>query len=310
MSQNNIDILVRKFLEYIEIEKGRSVKTVENYKRYLKRFFDYTEIKDVEKIDMENVSDFRIYLNRQDNGKKGIEKKTLSKKTQNYYLTALKMFLQFLSKRDIKSLASEKIELAKVSQRELDLVSEKEFERFLKADDLKLSKEERLKEKAIIELLYSTGLRVSELCSLNIDIDMSNNEFTIRGKGGKLRLVFLSERAKDFLKQYLDLRNDNKDSLSEKYLNEALFITSVGNRIHPRYIQRIIKKRSILAGVSKKITPHTIRHFFATDLLKNGADIRSVQMLLGHSSISTTQVYTNISDRYLKDVHKKFHKDK
>ncbi|PID83517.1 hypothetical protein CSB11_00915 [Candidatus Campbellbacteria bacterium] len=309
MSQNNVELLTKKFLEYIEIEKGRSLNTVSNYKRYLKKFFDYTQIQDVKDINQENVSDFRIYLNRQNNGKKGIENSTLSKKTQNYYLTALKMFLQFLSKRDIKSLASEKIELAKISQRELDLVSEKEFTKFLNADDTRISKQEQAKEKAIVELLYSTGLRVSELCNLNIDIDMSDNQFSVRGKGGKIRLVFLSQRAKDFLKKYLDLRNDKKDSLSEKYLNEALFVTNAGNRIYPRYVQRLIKKRSTIAGVSKKITPHTIRHFFATDLLKNGADIRSVQMLLGHSSISTTQVYTNVSDKYLKDIHQKFHKN-
>lgn len=216
----------------------------------------------------------------------------------------MRAFLKYLAKNDIKTLAPEKIELAKTGTRELDLISRKEFERLMKVP-LKENKYtlENIRDKAILELLYSTGLRVSELCSLDDDLDLSEDEFSIRGKGEKVRLVFLSDDAKKWIKKYLD----KLESAENKILNEALFLSSQGNRIQPRAVQRIIKKRAAEAGIMKTVTPHTIRHFFATDLLQNGADIRSVQMLLGHASINTTQVYTNISDKYLKEIHKKFH---
>ncbi len=305
MSQNKKEIylLKKRFLEYLEIEKGRSLKTVENYNRYLEKFFIFSKIEKIEKISLDKVREFRLWLNRQENYKN----ESLKKNTQNYHLIALRAFLKYLSKNDIKTLAPEKIELAKTSQRELDLISRNEFERLMKAPLKNNSKKlENIRDKAILEMLYSTGLRVSELCSLNDDLDLNEDEFSIRGKGEKVRLVFLSDDAKKWTKKYLEERGKQEN----KVLNEALFLSSQGNRIQPRAVQRIIQKRSSEAGIMKKVTPHTIRHFFATDLLQNGADIRSVQMLLGHASINTTQVYTNISDKYLKEIHNKFHNKK
>ena len=301
MSQNKNPIhdFKKQFLEYLEIEKGRSLKTISNYDRYISKFIDFSKIKSPKDIKLSKVREFRLWLNRQENYKN----ESLKKNTQNYHLIALRAFLKYLAKNDIKTLTPEKIELAKTPQRELDLISRKEFERLMKAP-LKNNPEkiENIRDKAILEMLYSTGLRVSELCSLNDDLDLSEDEFSIRGKGEKVRLVFLSDNAKKWTKKYLEkLKNE------EKILNDALFLSSQGNRIQPRTIQRILKKRSAEAGIMKTVTPHTIRHFFATDLLQNGADIRSVQMLLGHASINTTQVYTNISDKYLKEIHQKFH---
>jgi len=204
-----------------------------------------------------------------------------------------------LVKRDIKSLAPDRIELAKVAERSLDLISADELIRLMKApdgDDIK-----SLRDKAILELLFSTGLRVSELCSLNVDIDLKKDEMPIRGKGEKVRVVFLSQEAKDAVAEYLKNRKD---------MEEALFISlglKKGKRLDSRSIQRLVKYYAIKAGITKNVTPHVIRHSFATDLLQNGADLRSVQMMLGHSSITTTQIYTHITDKQLRDVHKKFH---
>ncbi|AKM83914.1 TPA: hypothetical protein DCZ46_01110 [Candidatus Campbellbacteria bacterium] len=289
--------LKKEFLEYLEIEKGRSLKTVENYDRYLKRFFDFANINDTGKITDSTVREFRLWLNRQP----GVENNgNLKKKTQNYHLIALRVFLKYLAKREIKSLAPERIELAKVSDRSLDLISSDELLRLINApdgDDLK-----SLRDKAILELFFSTGLRVSELCSLNSDIDLKKDEMPIRGKGEKVRVVFLSEDSKGAVKKYLDNRKDMED---------ALFVSFSKNgetkRLTPRSIERIVKYYAIKAGISKKVTPHVIRHSFATDLLQNGADLRAVQMMLGHSNISTTQVYTHITDKQLREVHKNFH---
>ncbi|MDD2935113.1 MAG: tyrosine-type recombinase/integrase [Candidatus Pacebacteria bacterium] len=289
--------LKKEFLEYLEIEKGRSLKTVENYDRYLKRFFDFANINDTGKITDSTVREFRLWLNRQP----GVENSgNLKKKTQNYHLIALRVFLKYLAKREIKSLAPERIELAKVSDRSLDLISSDELLRLMNApdgDDLK-----SLRDKAILELFFSTGLRVSELCSLNSDIDLKKDEMPIRGKGEKVRVVFLSEDSKIAVKKYLDNRKDMED---------ALFVSFSRNgetkRLTPRSIERIVKYYAIKAGISKKVTPHVIRHSFATDLLQNGADLRAVQMMLGHSNIATTQVYTHITDKQLREVHKNFH---
>lgn len=289
--------LKKEFLEYLEIEKGRSLKTVENYDRYLKRFFDFANINDTGKITDSTVREFRLWLNRQP----GVENNgNLKKKTQNYHLIALRVFLKYLAKREIKSLAPERIELAKVSDRSLDLISSDELLRLINApdgDDLK-----SFRDKAILELFFSTGLRVSELCSLNSDIDLKKDEMPIRGKGEKVRVVFLSEESKRAVKKYLDNRKDMED---------ALFVSFSKNgetkRLTPRSIERIVKYYAIKAGISKKVTPHVIRHSFATDLLQNGADLRAVQMMLGHSNIATTQVYTHITDKQLREVHKNFH---
>lgn len=310
MSQNIQDLKLL-YLEYLEIEKGRSLKTVKNYDRYISLFLDFSKIKNPSEVTLEKIRAFRIDLNRKENGKKGLDKTTLKKSTQNYYLIAIRSFLKYLSKNDIKTLAPEKIELAKTSTRELDLISRKEFEKLMTLEKItEKNKLEVLKEQAVLELLYSTGLRVSELCSLNYDCDIDAEEMSIRGKGEKVRIVFISQKSREAVKKYLKLREEKFRNGESKIMSEALFLTSAGNRIHPRFVQRLIKKRTKMAGISKNVTPHTIRHYFATDLLQNGADIRSVQMLLGHASINTTQVYTNLSDKFLKDVHKKFHGDK
>jgi len=315
----NIKELHQQFLEHLEVEKGRSLKTIENYDRYVKKFLEFAKISSPSRIDDELVRKYRLFLNREEKSNGG----NLDKKTQNYYLIALRVFLKYLAKRNIASLPAERIELAKTPQRDLDLITEEELRRLLDAplkESARSAKQNfsrftlprsgagsdasqnfalpnslmALRDKAILELLFSTGLRVSELCALNRDSfgEAKNGEISIRGKGGKIRVVFISDTAKQAVKNYLDKRTDTE---------EALFLLT------PRSVERMIKQRAIEAGISKKVTPHIIRHCFATDLLSNGADIRSVQALLGHSNIATTQIYTHVTDKQLRDVHKNFH---
>lgn len=303
----NIADALRQYLEYIEIEKGRSLKTIENYERYLSRFFEQQSIKNLSDITEDSVRSFRIWLNRQPGGnnKSG---ETLKKRTQNYYLIALRGFLKYFSVREFEVLAPGKIELAKLADREIDMISSAELERLRNTPDLTTLK--GLRDKAIIEFFFSTGLRVSELASLTRDIDMSEGSFSIRGKGEKMRIVFVSPEAQQALDAYLEKRNDMDNSLFTATPNKA-GEKSVSDRkasgITPRSIERMIKQRSIEAGISKKVTPHVLRHSFATNLLQNGADLRSVQALLGHANITTTQVYTHVSDTHLHEIHKKFH---
>ena len=305
--------LKTQFLEYIEIEKGRSLKTVENYDHYLTRFLEFIKSDSPEKINDAAIRDFRLWLNRQSTGNNRATGDTLSKKTQNYYLIAIRAFLKYLTRENIKSMAPERIELAKINERSLDLITPIELGRLLKSPsggDIK-----DLRDKAILELLFSTGLRVSELCSLTSNLDLSSPELSIRGKGGKVRVVFISDDAKDAVTTYLKARKD---------MSEALFV-QVGpatkdlagkneiKEVKPltkRSIERIVKTHAIKAGISKKVTPHIIRHCFATDLLSNGADLRSVQAILGHANIGTTQIYTHVTDKHLRDIHKKFHNTK
>jgi len=296
---SNIEKYKKEFLEYLEIEKGRSLKTVENYDRYLRRFFEYTKIKNPEGINEDKVREFRLWLNRQESG----TGETLKKKTQNYYLIALRSFLKYLIKRDVSSLSPDRIELAKVGDRELDLITTDELERLMLAPDGSDLKD--LRDRAMLELLFSTGLRVSELCSLARDLDLSKDEFSVRGKGEKVRVVFISETAKQAVKTYLNKRTD---------MDDALFVRLTGKededkslRLTPRSVERIVKHYAIKAGISKKVTPHIVRHSFATDLLENGADLRSVQALLGHENITTTQIYTHVTDKQLREIHKTFH---
>lgn len=295
----NITQLERQFLEYLEIERGRSVKTVENYDRYLRKFFAYANIKKPDDISEELIRSFRLWLNRQP-GTSG----TMKRRTQNYYLIALRVFLKFLHRRDIPCLSPEHIELAKLPERSLDLITPSELTRLLSVP--RGTDEKSLRDKAIMELLFSTGLRVSELCALNIDIDLSSDELSVRGKGDKVRVVFLSSYAKDAVSVYIKSRKD---------MEEALFVglsigKKQGGRITPRSIERIIKEYAIRAGLTKKVTPHVLRHSFATDLLSNGADLRSVQALLGHANITTTQIYTHVTDAHLREVHKKYHSNR
>ena len=296
--------LKQEFLEYIEIERGRSVKTVENYDRYLTRFIGFLKSDSPAAITENNVREYRLWLNRQKNNHPRSDSDTLKKKTQSYYLIALRAFLKYLAKRGVKTLSPEFIELPKIGERHLDLISHDELRRLLaapKGDDIK-----SLRDKAILELLFSTGLRVSELCALSRDIDLSADSLSVRGKGEKIRVVFLSDDARLATKRYLDKRVDVEDPLfvkvdvKERASGEELGLTK-------RSIERIVKFYAIKAGISKKVTPHVIRHSFATDLLTNGADLRSVQMMLGHANISTTQIYTHVTDSQLRDIHKKFH---
>lgn len=300
----NIKEAKNQFLEYIEIEKGLSLKTVKNYDRYLERFFEFSKVKDSGDITEDKIREFRLHLNRQSGAKvRGQSPASMKKNTQNYHLIALRTFLKYLNKRGQKVIAPDKIELAKTPQRSLDLISVAELNRLLNSPSG--NELESLRDKAILELLFSTGLRVSELASLNRDLDLSKDEFSIRGKGEKVRVVFLSDEAKDAIKKYLKARKD---------MDEPLFISLSKRkssqkepRLTTRSIERLVKKYAIKSGISKKVTPHVIRHSFATDLLQNGADIRSVQMMLGHANISTTQIYTHMTDAELKKVHKNFH---
>ena len=300
----------RQFLEYIEIERGRAVKTVENYDRYLTRYFAQMKIKNVSDITEQNIREFRIWLNRQGGAQRAgnIGSGTMKRRTQNYYMIALRAFLKFLRKREIECISPERIELAKLPERQIDMITPAELTRLLSAPKEAMNKEpdenkklSYLRDRAILELLFSTGLRVSELCALNSDIDLTRDELSVRGKGEKVRVVFISPTAKETVREYLKARKD---------MEEALFVDGRQNKLHriiPRDIQRHLKKYVALAGITSVVTPHTLRHAFATDLLSNGADIRSVQQLLGHASINTTQIYTHITDSHLRDIHKRFH---
>jgi site-specific recombinase XerD len=307
----DIKTIFQNYLNYLEIEKNRSVKTVENYARYLRRFFEQSRITKPEQISEETVTKFRIYLNRVCD-EKG---KCLRKNTQNYYVIALRGFLSYLARHDIKSMSPEKIELAKQGSREIEFLEDAEGERLLQAPEGNNLR--ALRDRAMLETLFSTGLRVSELCSLNRDsINIDEGEFSVRGKGDKIRVVFLSDGAKKTLKEYLSKRIDVEPPLfiripKSKNLEATFSKSGKDLRLTPRSVERLIKYYAAKAGISKKkVTPHSMRHYFATDLLKNGADLRSVQAMLGHSNISTTQIYTHFTNRELKKIHENFHHKK
>ncbi len=297
---------LEEYLNYLEIEKNRSIKTRENYERYIKAFLLWSKIKSVKEITVPIVKQFRLHLARtvKENVRGG--ETTLKKKTQSYYLIALRNFLKYLAKQDVPTLTSDKIELPKMEMRQIDIPETKDFKRLLEAPKGNTLRD--LRDKAILETLFSTGLRLSELCALDRYIDLDRGEISIRGKGGKIRLVFLSDGAKKTIKDYLAKRDD---------ADEALFISLSGSpkmrskkilgRITPRAVERLVVRYAKRAGIHGRVTPHMLRHLFATDLLTNGADLRSVQELLGHSNISTTQVYTHITNRELKEIHKNFH---
>ena len=295
--------LKTQFLEYLEIEKNRSAKTVENYNHYLVRFINFAKVNRPEDMNDELIRKYRLYLNRlsDSNGK------PLKKVTQNYHVIALRAFLKYLAKRDIKTVSAEKVELGKQEERQVTFLEPNELERFLRAPSGTSVAD--LRDRAMLETLFSTGLRVSELCSLNRDdIDTKRGEFGVRGKGSKIRVVFLSDGAKASLSTYLDKRADADEALFIRVPQNESFEKYEKLRLTPRSVQRIIKKYAIAAGIiGKKVSPHSLRHSFATDLLRNGADIRSVQAMLGHSSITTTQIYTHVTDKQLREVHEKFH---
>ncbi len=285
---------IEDFLEYLEIERGLSPRTVANYERYLKRFQGFARAKTAADITDDAVRKYRVWLNRQG----------LDPKTQNYHLIALRGFLKYLVKHDVASLIPEKIELSRTRERQIDLIDESDLERLLAAPPEGSLMGAR--DRAMLEFLFSTGLRVSELCALNREsVNLGKGEFSVRGKGGKVRVVFVAREAKEKLRAYLGRRAD---------VSPALFVSvprgksvKEPTRLVPRSVQRLIGRYARKAGIEKKVTPHTLRHMFATDLLVNGADIRSVQAMLGHANIATTQVYTHLTDRQLKEVHQAFH---
>lgn len=286
-----IQKLFADYLTYLEVEKNRSPKTKDNYERYLKRFFAFARVTDPGDITEDLVRNFRVALAREN----------IKKITQAYYVIAIRNFLKYLAKRDVVSLAAEKIELPKIVRRDIEVVEYKDLERLLlppKDPTLR-----NLRDSAILELLFSTGLRVSEICALDRYLDLERGEFSVRGKGEKIRVVFVSDGAKRSIKAYLDKRTD---------ANPALFVSltkdgKVLDRIIPRAVQRLVETRGKQAGIGRRIHPHELRHSFATDLLLNGADIRAVQEMLGHSNISTTQIYTHLTNKELRDIHKSFH---
>lgn len=301
--------LLSDFLTYLEVERNRSERTVKNYDFYLRRFFAWAKGIAPEKITLDNVRQYRVWLNRY----KDERGRPMKKNTQNYHLIALRSFLKYLAKRDVKTLAPEKIELARMPERSVEFLDAPELERLLetpllggKAGDGGYSLLQ-LRDKAILEMLFSTGLRVSELAGLTKTmVNLKREEFTVRGKGDKPRVVFLSNQARHWLQQYLERRRDVEPHLFVSH-DRAANGREYDGGLTPRSIQRIVEHYARAAGITKRITPHTVRHTFATDLLRNGADIRSVQTLLGHSSITTTQIYTHITDERLKEVYNSFH---
>lgn len=293
------------FIESLEVEGGRSARTAENYDHYLERFIEFAGFITVDKITPELIRKFRLWLNRYKNDNDD----ELSLITQSYHLIALRGFLRYLSKRDIASLSPDKIELPKTVRKQVTFLYFDEVQRMLEAIDI--ADEQGLRDRAIIELLFSSGLRVSELVNLNRDhINTKRREFMVRGKGQKDRPVFIGEIAAEHVKDYLAARIDNLPPLFLSYSRNNLSSTSGDyRRLSARSIQRMISKYARLAGITKHVSPHTMRHSYATDLLMNGADLRSVQTMLGHSDISTTQVYTHVTDEHLREVYEKFHSD-
>jgi site-specific recombinase XerD len=297
---------IKEFLEYCEVTKNQSKKTIENYRHYLKRFQEFlAEDLNPKDITLKKVQNYRLYLNRLTDS----HGKQLGVKTQNYHLIALRAFLKYLTKNDIKTLAPEKIELGKIPERTVEVLSREEIDRMFKSIDK--TKKNAYRDTAILETLYSTGLRVSELAKLNRDqIDLKRREFMVRGKGKKPRIVFLSKKASESINSYLKERKDNFKPL---FINSGKgqkqdILADEKRRLSTVSIENIVRKYALKAGIIKKVTPHTLRHSYATQLLINGADIRSVQEMLGHSSITTTQIYTHISNKKLREIHEKYHR--
>ncbi|MFA4815272.1 MAG: site-specific tyrosine recombinase/integron integrase [Candidatus Gracilibacteria bacterium] len=297
--------LITRFLEHLEVGKNKSPKTVENYHHYLQRFAEFYGARELAGLNLDDIHSYQLFLNRfvdrRDHG--------LGVKTQNYHLIALRAFLKYLVRQDIPSLPPDKVDLKKIPERIVDFLTREEVERLFEV--IPLEKKAGPRNRAMLEMLYSTGLRVSELVSLNrSQVDLERREFTVRGKGRKPRIVFLSERCVHWLQVYFADRTDNWEpvfiSFSRNRTDENLGLGEK-RRLTAYTVEEVVRQAGRLAGLGKKVTPHVIRHSFATDLLHNGADIRSVQEMLGHASITTTQIYTHSTNERLKEVHEKFH---
>ncbi len=302
MPTTKIQSLIQKFLEHLEIELNRAPRTLANYERSLVKFTNWGRIIDPESITLEKIREYRIYLNRLETGRG----EPMKKVSQTFHIVVLRSFLKFLAKEDIAAVPAEKIEIGKVPMRQVDFLEYDEVLRLIESANG--SDRKSLRDRAILELLFSAGLRVSELVNLNRDhINLKKEEFSVRGKGSKLRIVFLSPSAKNALESYLKKRDDLDSALFVSFPKHPEKIDKKSIRLTARSVQRIVKHSAAKAGIVKDVHPHTLRHSFATDLLQNGADIRSVQTMLGHSSITTTQIYTHVSNEYLKETHKKFH---
>jgi site-specific recombinase XerD len=292
------------FLEYLEVEQNRSQKTIVNYDHYLTRLLDFAGNElTVSDIDAELVRKWRLWLNRL--GTNVADE--LQKTTQNYHLIALRGFLRYCAKRDIPALALDKIELARTHRKQVSFLNQDELQRLFAQPDLETMV--GLRDRAILELLFSSGLRVSELVGLDRDhINIKRREFTVRGKGQKDRPIFISAEAATWLERYLTKREDNTRPLFVRYSgSKSVDLSGNFHRLTVRSIQRLVHRYALLAGITKHVSPHSMRHSFATDLLMNGADLRSVQAMLGHSNIATTQIYTHVTDPHLKSVHERFH---
>lgn len=309
---------ITRFLEHLEIGKNKSLKTIENYHHYLQRFSDFFGTREIASLSVDDVHDYQVFLNRYVDR----QQRTLGTRTQNYHLIALRAFLKYLVRMDVPTLAPEKIDLKKIPERIVDFLTRDEVERLFdavsvgreSADGERGAMQDKIvaRDRAMLETLYSTGLRVSELVSLNrSQVDLERREFTIRGKGRKPRIVFLSQRCVDRIREYLGKRTDNWEplfiSFSRNRSDENLNLGEK-HRLTAYSVEEMVRRAARLAGLGKRVTPHVIRHSFATELLHNGADIRSVQEMLGHSSITTTQIYTHSTNQRLREVHEKFHK--
>lgn len=297
---------ITRFLEHLEIGKNKSLKTIENYHHYLQRFAEFMGDKNPSELTVGDVQSYQVFLNRYVDKRQ----RSLGVKTQNYHLIALRSFLKYLVRLDIPTLAPEKIDLKKIPERIVDFLTREEVERLFAVIDL--GKKGGARDRAMLETLYSTGLRVSELVSLNrSQVDLERREFTVRGKGRKPRLVFLSERCVHWLRVYLSDRTDNWDplfiSFGRNRTDEDLGLGEK-RRLTAYSVEEMVRRAARWAGLGKRVTPHVIRHSFATELLHNGADIRSVQEMLGHASITTTQIYTHSTNERLRAVHERFHK--
>ena len=291
------------FLEYMEIEQNRSQKTIQNYDHYLTRLIDFAGDISVRDIDAELIRKWRLWLNRLGTNTSD----ELGKSTQNYHLIALRSFLKYCAKRNITALTADKIELARTRRKQVTFLNEDELARLFAQPDL--STLNGLRDRAILELLFSSGLRVSELVGLNKDqVNLKRREFMVRGKGQKDRPIFISTAAAEWVERYLSQRQDTAKPLFIRYSgNKQVDLSGNFHRLTSRSVQRLVTRYALLAGITKHVSPHTLRHSFATDLLMNGADLRSVQAMLGHSNIATTQIYTHVTDPHLRAVHEKFH---